>query len=35
MNSLKSLFPDREGYVIMLTEFRKTRRQGGIRFYGR
>ena len=26
MNSLKSLFPDREGYVIMLTVLRKTRR---------
>ena len=26
MNSLKSLFPDREGYVIMLTVLHKTRR---------
>ena len=26
MNSLKSLFPDREGYVIMLTVLSKTRR---------
>ena len=32
MNSLKSLFPDREGYVIMLTVLHKTRRS---RFYGR
>lgn len=26
MNSLKSLFPDREGYVIILTVLHKTRR---------
>lgn len=29
MNSLKSLFPDREGYVIMLTVLHKTRRVYG------